>query len=201
MVLLGKRKSIGSIRRSLLLHALQQDSEVADSADSFVSELAKDVSTLTSIPSPPCYLILCDGRESLVVVKDYIKGTARSTRGFITLTNHDPEEHETTTTQDNELSHEDRRKVITSVFGIEGWMEESFNRLQCIQRKWDRIAGRCRAGNPPGLVAAKPCITEKTLRTWMVDYPTLNESSHFATILDSETGKIRWLIRGPLDDP
>lgn len=139
----------------------------------------------------------------MVVVKDYITGTTRSTRGFVTQTNHDPDEHELTKTWGNNLSREDRRKMITSVFGFEGWIEDSTNRLQCIQRKWDRVVARRRARDSQGLVAAKPSITEKTLRKWMIDYPTLNESSHFATILDPGRGIIRWLIRGPveLDDP
>ncbi|KAI0409822.1 beta subunit of N-acylethanolamine-hydrolyzing acid amidase-domain-containing protein [Xylaria palmicola] len=84
LVLLGKRKSIASIVRSCMLHAAQPIDEAAEDARSPTSRLAKQAVTLTSIPSAPCYLMLCDGREAAIIVKDYSTGTVRSTRGFIT---------------------------------------------------------------------------------------------------------------------
>ncbi|KAI0533838.1 beta subunit of N-acylethanolamine-hydrolyzing acid amidase-domain-containing protein [Xylaria digitata] len=192
MVLLGKRKSIGSIVRSAMLHPSQPVNE----GEHFV----KQVSDLRFIPSAPCYLILCDGREAVVITKDYITGTVQSTTEFIAQTNHDPDNHENEATQRHKTTRQGRREVIKSSFGIEGWVEESTDRLHCVQQKWDRLVRKSRVKNSSVSPAATPSITERTLRKWLSDYPTLNECSHYTSILNPTTGQIRWLIRGPLDD-
>ncbi|KAJ8132629.1 hypothetical protein O1611_g1002 [Lasiodiplodia mahajangana] len=201
LVLLGKRRSISSVVRSFLLHPSPQVNEMEDAADTATSNFVKRATDLTSIPSAPCYLTLCNGREAAVIVKDYITGTVRSTQGFIAQTNHDPEYHETGKTQRHETSRRERREVITSAFGVNGWIEESVDRLQCLQKKWDRLVHRSEAKNSTVSLAANPSVTERTLRKWLSDYPTLNECSHFTSILDPTTGNIRWLIRGSVDDP
>ncbi|KAI3328197.1 beta subunit of N-acylethanolamine-hydrolyzing acid amidase-domain-containing protein [Ustulina deusta] len=200
MVLFGKRKSIGSIVRSFTLHPSQPIHGAEDTAGSPVSRFVKRATTLAVIPSAPCYLILCDGREVAVIVKDYITGTVRSTNGFIAQTNHDPGDDAEGTAQKHETTRRDRREAITSSFGIEGWVEESVDRLECLQKKWDCLERKFRAKNSTASLRATPSITEKTLRKWISDYPTLNECTHFTSILDPATGQIRWLIRGPLDD-
>ncbi|KAI1420677.1 beta subunit of N-acylethanolamine-hydrolyzing acid amidase-domain-containing protein [Xylaria sp. FL1777] len=200
MVLLGKRKSIGSIVRSFMLRHSQTIDEAEDGAGdrNLISPFVKQARALAVIPSAPCYLILCDGREAAVIIKDRITGTVRSTTDFIAQTNHDPEYDEAGTARKHETTRQDRRQVITSSFGIEGWEEESVDRLECLQKKWDRLEHKFRAKS--SFPQATPNITETTLRKWISDYPTLNECTHFTSILDPVTGKIRWLIRGPLED-
>lgn len=154
---------------------------------------------LALIPSAPCYLILCDGREAALIIKDYSTGTVRSSRGFIAQTNHDPKDHENNTIHTHEISRQDRREVIISSFGVEGWIEESIDRLQYLQKKWDRFVVKYREKHSTLPLAATPSISERTLRKWISKYPTFNECSHFATVLDPATGNIRWLIRGQLD--
>lgn len=183
--------------RSFVLEPSEQIHAAEDTADSSTTHFVKRAMVLTLVPSAPCYLVLCDGQEAVVIVKDYITGTVRSGRGFIAQTNHDPDDHEKSAAQQHKTTfHRDRREVITSAFGVEGWVEESTDRLQCLQKKWDRLAHRASAKNS----ATKACITEKTLRKWISDYPTLNECSHFTTILDPAMGNIRWLMRGPVED-
>ncbi|KAI0186105.1 beta subunit of N-acylethanolamine-hydrolyzing acid amidase-domain-containing protein [Xylaria flabelliformis] len=194
LVLLGKRRAIGSIVRSFMLRPSQQIDEKHNS-DSPSSRFAEQTMALALIPSAPCYLILCDGREVALIVKDHSTGTVRSTRGFIAQTNHDPKDQDESAAHTHEISRQDRHEVITSSFGVEDWIEESIDRLQCIQQKWDRLL-RYKAKYS----ATEPSITERTLRKWISDYPTLNECSHFTTILDPKTGKIRWLVRGQLED-
>ncbi|KAI0810228.1 beta subunit of N-acylethanolamine-hydrolyzing acid amidase-domain-containing protein [Xylaria sp. FL0064] len=200
MVLFGKRRSIGSIVRSFILHPPLPTPEAKGGAGNPIAPLVKQAKELTFIPSAPCYLILCDSQEAAVITKDYITGTVRSTRDFIAQTNHDPGEHEVAIAKKQETTPQERRKLMTSSFGIEGWVEESADRLQCLQKKWDRFERSLRAKRSPGYLPAAPSITERTLRKWMSDYPTLNECTHFTCILDPAVGKIRWLIRGPLED-
>ncbi|TRX94232.1 hypothetical protein FHL15_005000 [Xylaria flabelliformis] len=188
-------KSIGSIVRSFMLRPSQQIDEMKHNSDSPISRFAEQTMALPPIPSAPCYLILCDGREAALIVKDHSTGTVRSTRGFIAQTNHDPKDDESAL-HTHEISRQDRHEVITSSFGVEDWIEESIDRLHCLQKKWDRLVVRYQAKYS----ATKPSITERTLRKWISDYPTLNECSHFTTVLDPMTGKIRWLVRGQLED-
>ncbi|KAI1282708.1 beta subunit of N-acylethanolamine-hydrolyzing acid amidase-domain-containing protein [Xylaria sp. FL0933] len=200
MVLFGKRRSIGSIVRSFILHSSLPVPKGKGGTSNPIAPLVKQAKALTFIPSAPCYLILCDGQEAAVITKDYVTGTVRSTSEFIAQTNHDPGDHEVAIAKNQETTPQERRKLMTSSFGIEGWVEESTDRLQCLQKKWDRFQRSLRARRSPGSLPAAPSITERTLRKWMSDYPTLNECTHFTCIMDPAAGKIRWLIRGPLED-
>ncbi len=181
MVLFGKRKSIGSIVRSFTLHPSQPIHGAEDTAGSPVSRFVKRATTLAVIPSAPCYLILCDGREVAVIVKDYITGTVRSTNGFIAQTNHDPGDDAEGTAQKHETTRRDRREAITSSFGIEGWVEGSVDRLECLQKKWDCLERKFRAKNSTASLRATPSITEKTLRKWISRLPDTQRvhSLHF----------------------
>ncbi|KAI3319720.1 beta subunit of N-acylethanolamine-hydrolyzing acid amidase-domain-containing protein [Xylariaceae sp. AK1471] len=195
LVLFGKRKSIGSIVRSFMLQPPQ-----------FVGEAEEQATALTSIPSAPCYLVLCDGQEAAVIVKDYITGTVQSSRGFIAQTNHDPDDQKDLRIQKNETPRQNRHEVIASSFQVEGWIKESADRLRCIQKRWDHLVQKSEGGKSTISIdttdnsTAIPSVTEKTLRRWVSKYPTLNECTHFTTILDPVPGKIRWLMRGPLDN-
>jgi hypothetical protein len=171
------------------------------------------MSFLTSmVTSAPCYLVLCDGHFAALIVKDCDMGKFQFSAGFIAQTNHDPDDKRDSKNRENETSRQERHEVIASSFGVDGWIEESVDRLQCIQKRWDRVVQKSRAkssttaignvetsafGDSQGI---KPSITEKTLRRWLSTYPTLNECSHFTAILDPVSGKIRWLKRGPIED-
>ncbi|TGJ83288.1 hypothetical protein E0Z10_g5492 [Xylaria hypoxylon] len=196
MVLFGKRKSIGSIVRSFMLRPSQPINEAENVAGSPISRFVKQAEALTSVPSAPCYLILCDGREAAVVVKDCLTGTVQSTSEFIAQTNHDPDGDDKDPAQEHETTQQDRRIVIESSFKVEGWVEESTGRQYCLQKKWDRHVRKFQAQNSTVPLAVRPSITERTLRKWLSDYPTLNECTHYTSILDPATGKIRWLMRG-----
>ncbi|KAI0422909.1 beta subunit of N-acylethanolamine-hydrolyzing acid amidase-domain-containing protein [Xylaria grammica] len=197
MVLLGKRKSIGSIVRSFMFHPPDPNDEAEHVAGSLpISRFVKQATTLTSIPSAPCYLILCDGREAAVITKDYVTGTVRSATEFIAQTNHDLDDHKEDAAQKYGTTRQGRNTLIRSSLIVEGHVEESTDRLYCLQRKWDRLVRNFRAKSSAVPVAATPTISESTLKRWLSDYPTLNESNHYTSILDPATGKIRWLKRG-----
>ncbi|KAI1261400.1 beta subunit of N-acylethanolamine-hydrolyzing acid amidase-domain-containing protein [Xylariaceae sp. FL1019] len=219
MVLLGRRRSIGSIVRRYILQPTVQtytDEEMSIKGKSRLepdeaSDLAKQAKALTQIPSAPCYLIICDGDEAAVIVKDYLTGRVRITKEFIAQTNHDPGDE----AESDKPSATNRRAVIKSSFGVEGWVEESTERLECIQKRWDRHVGTLRRRNGPtstntdsvenntgntSTSTLPKSISEATLRRWLSHYPTLNECSHFTCILDPKMGVIRALKRGPIQE-
>ncbi|KAI0144575.1 beta subunit of N-acylethanolamine-hydrolyzing acid amidase-domain-containing protein [Xylariaceae sp. FL1272] len=218
MVLLGKRRSIGSIMRRYILQPVVRfysDEELSIKGKSKLqmdetSDLTKQAKALTRIPTAPCYLTLCDGDEAAVIVKDYMTGTVRTSKEFIAQTNHDPGDE----AESDEPSTTDRQAVIQSSFGVEGWVRESIERLECIQKRWDRHVGRKpqRRNGPRSTetdsgdrnqasssTSTLPrSISEATLRRWLSHYPTLNECSHYTCILDPKMGVIRALKRGTI---
>ncbi|KAI0976526.1 beta subunit of N-acylethanolamine-hydrolyzing acid amidase-domain-containing protein [Xylaria arbuscula] len=199
MVLLGMRKSTSSMVRSFILHPSQLNDNVEEGVASSMSPFLKLATPLTSMPSAPCYLILCNGQEAAVITKDYITITVRSAYGFIAQTNHDLEDDEEGMAQKHETTRQDRREVIKFSFGIEGWVEESVDRLLCLQKRWNRLKRNFQGKVSTVSPTATLSITEKTVRRWMSHYPTTNECTHFTCILDPAKGKIQWLNRGPPD--
>jgi len=75
---------------------------------------------------------------------------------------------------------------------MEALIEESKERRDCIQKKWNKYSMR----HADGTMLA---ITEETLRKWVKAYPIMNECTHFTCILDPKTGQIRWLERGVME--
>jgi hypothetical protein len=74
-----------------------------------------------------------------------------------------------------------------------------------VQRKWDSLKARQekkfrereeREGREEEVVS----VREETLKGWMKADPVMNESTHFACILDPKMGVIRFLERGLEDD-
>ncbi|KAI0599005.1 beta subunit of N-acylethanolamine-hydrolyzing acid amidase-domain-containing protein [Biscogniauxia sp. FL1348] len=226
LVLLGKRRSIGSIMRSIILRhdepswglevspGAKAGVELREKVDSHIERQARK---MASIRSAPCYLVLCSGHEAAVVEKDFETGKIRTSTSFIAQTNHDQEDEPdrvSPETVDAVSAH--RRDIISCSFDIEGWIEESTDRLGCIQKKWDRHSHksqpsdvstatkdgqvRSRVSRDKPKMLSTPSITERTLQKWITAHPTTNECTHFATIMDPIMGDFRWLIRGPIEE-
>ncbi|KAI1338710.1 beta subunit of N-acylethanolamine-hydrolyzing acid amidase-domain-containing protein [Xylariaceae sp. FL0016] len=229
LVLLGQRRSVGSIMRAFLFkdrkawHSGNPTSKYSDSDrmdKKFDSDLEKEALILAFKPSAPCYLILCTGQEAAVVEKDYITARVRTSTSFIAQTNHDIRETDDTTPEIG-ITNDERRDIISSPFDIQDWVEESSDRLQCVQRKWERrkksynsmMANKREASmrshnrqhgdmhlDVQELEGIRPSVSEKTLQKWLREYPTTNECTHFATILDPHSGTIRWVVRKPTEE-
>lgn len=183
LVLFSFRPSVAQILRStLMLYPSTPSPGVFE----------KTISDLSIQSTAPCYLILCDGHRAGVVEKDLFRGKVRLSTDFIVHTNHD-----TKPTGNEEASHNQKEKSM--ILGMEALLEESEERRDCIQKKWDRIESRhknkIRSGSAePGTC---PTVREETLKGWITEYPIMNECTHFGCILDPRSGVIRWLERGP----
>jgi hypothetical protein len=77
---------------------------------------------------------------------------------------------------------------------MEALIEDSKERRDCIQKKWNKYSKRATGSGETSLA-----IKEETLKKWVKTYPIMNECSHFACILDPKTGQIRWLERGVIE--
>jgi hypothetical protein len=152
---------------------------------------------LTESKGPPYYLILCDGDESIVIERDFARAKIHSAQDFIVCTNHDTPSYGSLSGS-TLPSHLEARKVIP---GMQEFIEDSSERREFIQRKWEKAAKDQRdrkfgKSSDDDNWSGIPSIREGRLRRWVRAYPTMNDCTHFACILDPSTREIRWLSRG-----
>ncbi|KFY35812.1 hypothetical protein V494_05571 [Pseudogymnoascus sp. VKM F-4513 (FW-928)] len=142
---------------------------------------------LSSTKTSPCYIILCDSIETVIIQKDLTHGTKRCSNQFVACTNHDQ--------YDERGADDDVKSNLypkANLAGMEIVLEESEERYSCIRDKWTRYAQK-KAGKQKTEWLA---VGEKTLKNWVQEYPIMNECTNFACLLDPKMGQIRWLERG-----
>lgn len=185
LVLLGWQPSIGSVLRSYVL---------GDKA----ADMSASVRDFCSRRTTAAYVIFSDGQRSVIVDKDLVHTGIRESDVFIAVTNHDV----ATSTTSNIPHH--TVPTIESFRDVAGMGEiiiESKDRLDCIQKKWSRRVQR--SGTKRTSVSSCSFVTQRVLRSWLRDWPTSNESTHFAAIMDPEAGVVIWsevyLIRNDIN--
>ncbi|KAF1809385.1 hypothetical protein P152DRAFT_441954 [Eremomyces bilateralis CBS 781.70] len=175
LVLLGFRPSISSLLRDMILPTSTKHPVSLDTIRS----------TFPQIPTSAAYICLCDGQESLVVEKDRVTASTRSSKSFVAATNHDLEDPQTA--PDFEPAH--HGPVLPEEFVL-----DSRKRLSCIGRKWD-VWNKTFLESHPGASEADVCVTQKALVQWICEYPTCNEYTHYAAIMDPTAGTVAWVQR------
>ncbi|KAF4548187.1 Hypothetical protein D9617_31g064230 [Elsinoe fawcettii] len=170
-VLLGIRPSIASSLRNYLL---------PPSEPLTLSDIA---SSLPSTPSTAAYLTFCDGDRAIVFEKDHLTASISASKSFVTITNHDVT---TKGNQDIDLSQ-------LPLLGMQDLIEDSNDRLQCIEAKWKKAAAVTRKA---GGDSDEGCYTtSRQLVTWVNDWPTTNETTHYAAIMNPWTGDFEYIRR------
>ncbi|PNS15613.1 Nucleoporin nup82 [Sphaceloma murrayae] len=172
-VLLGLRPSIASTMRSFLLGTSPSR-----------ASLRNIEGTLPPTPCTACYLTFSDGQRTMVMEKDHVTATVNSSTSFVTVTNHD------ITTEGNhgkDLSN-------LPLLGMQDLIEESQDRLQCIESKWQRevSAQKRRRGKASG---DEPYATPSQLIKWVNAWPTTNEATHYTTIMNPVNGEFEYIRR------
>ncbi len=181
-VMLGIRPSICSVLRDVLF----PDPYTA------TTRLADFLVTLSSIPSSPCYLFLCNGDQAVVLEKDLIGGEFHAAKDFLVHTNHD-------TPSDNPADNIQYQAEKLKILGMDILVEDSEDRRACVTKKWKALKGRqerkwkesMQEGEMPVVV-----VREGTLKGWVRAFPTSNETTHYGCILDPKMGTIPFLERG-----
>jgi hypothetical protein len=138
---------------------------------------------LPSMPSCACYLTLSDGQETCIIEKDRLTGISRKSKSFISVTNHDVSKEGTTRMR--------QETGLPDVTGMQAVLDESYERRDELEKRYRAIrdAQRRKAGTPEEDVAIHLGDVEKLV----LEYPTSNECTHFATIMDPTEGSISWL--------
>ncbi|TVY48899.1 Acid ceramidase [Lachnellula occidentalis] len=185
LVLFGFRPSIASILRSTILPS---------SPEHGIPPLSDSTLHLSSQRTAPCYLILSDGMRTTVIEKDLLNAKIRTSSTFIVQTNHD-----TSHMNGHPLCDDQHSK--TPVKEQAAWLEvveESEDRMGCIQKKWNALQRRHERKQAEGKTGEdeRPMVREETLKGWIRAHPIMNECSHFGAIMAPQTGTIRFLERG-----
>ncbi|CAH0054168.1 unnamed protein product [Clonostachys solani] len=218
LVLLGFRPSVASVLRSVILReggwALHETSE-SDNASAPITALATQ---LTKQPTSPCYLTLCDGLSAAVIEKDVYSGKMKTSDRFIVQTNHDT--HKSGCCSGRRFMPSDSDDPRASLLGAEPWLKDSNLRMTMLHEKWLLHAAGLDTTTPVEIekkeenglcfsqradvsnVRPRVGVKERLLQEWMMEFPIINECSHYGCIMDPRTGDIRWLVRGMIEyDP
>jgi len=187
LVIFGFRPAIASYLRNAIFSHIEGSSHVA---------LGDLTAAMAQPKTAPCYLVLCDGERTAVIEKDLVGAKIRESKEFIVHTNHDTKSEDPAVPAQSEKS---------TILGLEVFLEESEERRECVQKKWDALVKRLEKKEnetwvSSGVVEVKPpMVREERLREWVRAYPVMNESTHFGCIMDAKTGTIRFLERGSED--
>ncbi|OJD10745.1 hypothetical protein AJ78_08324 [Emergomyces pasteurianus Ep9510] len=148
LVLLGVRRSISSVLRQCLLPP-------SSTRWSFLTSIwrgarrpapALSLRTITAelprIPTTAAYIILSDGNSTTVLEKDYRSALTRTSSSFIVATNNDTEvESSEPSTATNHINTPPKPQTLQLV-GLEGLVEDSIERRNCMQSFWDEKVSR-----------------------------------------------------------
>jgi hypothetical protein len=136
------------------------------------------------IPTTSCYLTLSDGQETCVIEKDRVNATSRTSKSFITVTNHDVSTEETTR---NTKHHTD----VPDITGMQEVLEESYERRDELEKRYRKI--RERQSYADGTAEEEVAIDMRDVERLVLKYPTSNECTHFAAIMDPTDCDIAWI--------
>lgn len=205
LVVLGKRPSIPSILRKYIVPETQRiDARSYQIKESSWPSLDRVAKAFVALKTAQCFVILCDGRKTVVIEKDWRTAHQRSDHSFIVCTNHDQAEEQTK--QDNDattLLHGDdsslsRDKVMetAALVGMEEILEESVDRKRWVEQKWTRAIRRYR--NDTRDDERDDCaVTMRQLRGWVTTEPVCARCTHYAVIMDPVIGRVVWSRRFP----
>ncbi|EQB48889.1 hypothetical protein CGLO_11831 [Colletotrichum gloeosporioides Cg-14] len=220
LVLLGRRPSISSMLRQVLIPPKPVDVKSAKDADS--SSLVAFANDFVKNPSPSCYLIFSTPQEAVVIQKDYIGGNIKHTYDFIAQANHDT--NHTLCCGASEFHHkalelEDKSSIPEDSL----WLSGSAERQNFVHDNWKAHSKRLGAtastgvddtaegqsGNGSCIALAKSLrpnpqtrgVTKSVLKRWMMSEPVFNDFTHFATAMDPLSGDIVFLKKGELNIP
>lgn len=210
LVLLGRRPSIASYLRGFLTGDYEDIEHSLRSVWMFarkpraVNELhqpARLADIHKKIPSyhtTAAYLIFSDGDSTMSIDKDFRIAKMRHATDFIGTTNHDVIEHGEDQ-KENIVAARAVQSAARHAAGFDEFLDESEDRLRCISNRWQRLvtrkhkeATRLGKGMSREATAAQTSLNRQQVIDWVSRYPTTNECTHFATVMDPKDGTVVW---------
>lgn len=170
-VLLGLRPSISSILRECLLSTV-------------TPTLAQLKDSLSPRHTTACYLTFSSGERGLVLEKDFDTATSRmDIDGFVVATNHDVDHPASDQKPTPGATHASQSAKTEAMQDL---VEDSKERSACVSSKWsEHLRSATRKNSSLG-------ITKSQAVQWVSDWPTTNETTHYAVVMDPGAGRIAW---------
>ncbi|KAK2024108.1 hypothetical protein LX32DRAFT_570476, partial [Colletotrichum zoysiae] len=221
LVLFGRREAVPSILRRILLNndlrcsSLEvpvQSGPTANKSEQRLLSITDAAKKFIHLPTSPCYITLCDGFKVVGILKDLHTGKAKASSLFQVQCNHDPD-HGTCCGHKASSSLSEAAQAM--IIGDDDWLDESETRQRALENKWLRHLqaatkeagvelkgqgnGLCLDAHTPAdsdTYTEVPGVDEAMLQQWVKTYPTTNDYTHFACIMDPASGAIRWISRG-----
>ena len=194
MVLLGRRQSVSSVLRGLLLSPLPEPGEVEDKTTtrSSVDEtpefteqhMAKVLEMLSHSKSTAAYLIFCQPQKAYIVEKDHRSANIFVDDTFIAAFNHD---------QSDEHNFEQLRQVVNDLkvddpIGMVEIVALSFERKENLEDEWKRCVKACRRKHK----TKSDAVSLSGVYNMVQDEEVSNEETHYAVIMDPTSGQVLW---------
>ena len=203
MVVLGHRRSISSELGRILIpgrdkHKFPRSDLMERSNwkyERVVRALSSADKTRRLMKSTVCYLCFSNGVETTVIEKDYRTGIARASNNFVVITNTDADRPDSTgsqastLTQNSEASTGTNNSNTTTIqeqkapTGMEDLVTEAKDRQQCAEHNYHNLR------------AKNASVTEDDIVELVQKYPTTNEETHFACVMDPKEGSVKWCRR------
>ncbi|PIA91976.1 hypothetical protein CB0940_09091 [Cercospora beticola] len=225
MVLIGQRRSISSELRQFLLPRKKKHrwrSNLREEWESWTYEdTVRTMSCMDKKQKPKrttaCYLCFSNGTETTVIEKDYRTSVSRSSREIIVVTNTDQNRPDSTDSQNSTAplngagNHQNSTTTTQEVStekpnspghppdqtGMAALLKEATERQQCAEDNYQRI--RMKKGgwwsSTAEEAAFQPLVTEEEIVELVQKYPTTNEETHFACVMDPKKGCVKWCRR------
>ena len=189
MVLLGFRRTISSTLRSFILPTRLIHPRLVHSSKPrpALPDLDTLIRSFPTTVTTAAYVILSDGKKTAIFDKDRITAQTRSSETFIAAANHDAKLED----RSENMIRPHRHLLLP---GMEDMMEESIDRKACIEKRWIREVRHWqrRHRDEP----EENCrIDPQKVIDWLQIYPTINECTHYAVVMDATKGDITWLRR------
>jgi hypothetical protein len=210
LVLLGWRQSISSVLQSYLLPRLNSaaDDVSASGLPSYAEIIEAFSCRKRPLLSTACYLCFSSGHETTVIEKDLTTAKLRSSTEFIVVTNADVDEEaaearsgkNVVSKASGELSKTAKKASSPPATSLGELIEDATERKVCAEKNY-RIVLRRRAkefrqrdggGDPNSAGSSTPLPSVEDIVELVQKYPTTNECTHFAAVLDPSEGKITW---------
>lgn len=136
LVLLGIRQSISSLLRECIF-SFPSDTQPESKK---LSTLESIVANIPGMPTTAAYFIFSNGTTTVTMEKDHRTAIVRSSSSFIVTTNHDQQSEASlkAIAQDKRQSHAGLTLVSGGIEAMADLIEDSNERRDCIQAKWDK---------------------------------------------------------------
>ncbi|KAF2705780.1 hypothetical protein K504DRAFT_459882 [Pleomassaria siparia CBS 279.74] len=171
--------------------------------------LADIAQNMPKVPTTAAYLTFCDGSQTLILEKDRVTAKALLSSHFLAVTNHDTSYepissdpasfNSSTSAQKERAAHAKTHRI-----GMDELIDESMSRKGCLTAAW---AERLRRLKREEGEAQEGYVEFEELKTWLLEYPVVNEQTNYAVVLDPRLGEVAWCrmweegdIRGDSND-